>query len=153
MLFRSRGPTIEGKDSDKIQGAKYELNDPSSQFGEETLSRTESHRSDVSLPQIIETPPEDEQPSEEPLSPSYSSFPERSSSFNQPQPVEQPPTEPPPRSSRRPGVARQVSSTGDAIPKSSKANLVNELTQSPSPLPGSSSRTDSLTFIQIGRAS
>lgn len=143
---RRRGPTIEDKDSDQIQGSRYELSDQSSQFGEETLSRTESHRSDVTLPQIIETPPEDEQPSEETLSPSYS-FPERSSSFNQPQAAEQPPTEPPPRSSRRPGVARQVSSTGDAVPKSSKANLVNELTQSPSPLPGSSSRTDSLTFI------
>lgn len=143
---RRRGPTIEDKDSDQMQGSKYELNDPSSQFGEETLSRTESHRSDASLPQIIETPPEDEQPSEETLSPSYS-FPERSSSYNQPQAAEQPPTEPPPRSSRRPGVARQVSSTGDAIPTTSKANLVNELTQSPSPLPGSSSRTDNLTFI------
>ncbi|OBT44025.1 hypothetical protein VE00_05641 [Pseudogymnoascus sp. WSF 3629] len=144
---RRRGPTIEDKDFDQIQGSKYELTDQSSQFGEETLSRTESHRSDVSLPQIIETPPEDEQPLEQPLSPTHHSFPERSSSFNQPQAAEQPPTEPPPRSSRRPGVARQVSSTGEAVPKSSKANLVNELTQSPSPLPGSSSRTDSLTFI------
>lgn len=141
---RRRGPTIEDKDSEQVQGSKYELSDQ--QFGEETLSRTESHRSDASLPQIIETPPEDEQTSGEAQSPSYS-FPERSSSFNQPQPAEQPPTEPPPRSSRRPGVARQVSSTADSIPKSSKANLVNELTQSPSPLPGSSTRTDSLTFI------
>ncbi|ELR06131.1 hypothetical protein VC83_01500 [Pseudogymnoascus destructans] len=144
---RRRGPTIEDKDSDQIQGSKYKLTDQSVQFGEETLSQTESHRSDVSLPQIIETPPEDEQPSEEPLSPTHHSFPERSSSFNQPQAAEQPLTQPPPRSSRRPGVARQVSSIGDAVPKSSKANLVNELTQSSSPLPGSSSRTDSLTFI------
>lgn len=143
---RRRGPTIEDKDFDQMQGSKYELSDQGSQFGEETLSRTESHRSDVSLPQIVETPPEDEQPSEETPPPSHT-FPERSSSFNQPQAAEQPPTEPPPRSSRRPGVARQVSSTSDPIPKSSKANLVNELTQSPSPLPGSSSRTDSLTFI------
>ncbi|KFY45969.1 hypothetical protein V494_00689 [Pseudogymnoascus sp. VKM F-4513 (FW-928)] len=138
---RRRGP-MEDKDFDQVQGS---LNDQSSQFGEETLSRKESHRSDASLPQIVETPPEDEA-SEEVLSPSRS-FPERSSSFTQPQAAEQAPTEPPPRSSRRPGVIRQVSSTADEIPKSSKANLVNELTQSPSPLPGSSSRTDSLTFI------
>jgi hypothetical protein len=148
---RRRGPTIEDKDFDQIQGSKYEsstLNEEFSQHGEETLSRKESRtRSDLPVPQIVETPPaEDDQLSEETLSPTYS-FPERSSSYSQPQPVEQPPTEPPPRSSRRPGVARQVSSTGDAIPKASKANLVNELTQSPSPLPGGSTRTDSLTFI------
>lgn len=149
---RRRGPTIE-KDSEPSQPALYKTtsqNSQSSQQQEETLlSGKKSYpRSDLPVPQIIETPPvEDDQVLEEsPLSPSYP-YPERSSSYSQ-SPVQQPPTEPPPRSSRRPVVGRQVSSVGDAIPKASKVNTVNDLAQSPSPLPGNnSSRTDSLTFI------
>ncbi len=68
------------------------------------------------VPQIIETPPAEEQPSEGDISPPKSSpsFPERSSSY----PVSAP-SEPPPRSARRPQIKRQESSVIDTIPKTS----------------------------------
>lgn len=152
---RRRGPTVENKDFDPTELTLHEeeasQNNQSSQYQEETSppGKKPYARSDIPVPQIVETPPvEDDQVLEEPLSPSHP-YPERSSSYSQPAPVELPPTEPPPRSNRRPGMGRQVSSIGDAIPKASKANPVNELTKSPSPLPGNNSRTDSLTYIPI----
>lgn len=145
---RRRGLALENKDFSQSEYGSTTANDTSSQQGEDTLSRkTSNNLSDLPVPQIIETPPaEDNQHAEEIKSPTHV-FPERSSSKNQAHHEELPPTEPPPRSNRRPGVVRQMSSTGDAIPKVSQENPVNALTQSPSPLPGSSTRTDSLTFI------
>jgi hypothetical protein len=69
-----------------------------------------------------------------------STFPERSTS----QPLRD---EPPPRSSRRPGLARQQASTAEDIPKVSTGKTLNDMVQQPSPLLGHSDRTDSLTFI------
>lgn len=72
-------------------------------------------RNESPIPQIVETPPEEEESTDggitggPKVSPQYP-FPERSSSYTAP-------TEPPPRSSRRPQVQRLQSSVGDAIPK------------------------------------
>jgi hypothetical protein len=76
-------------------------------------------------------------------------YPERSSSqtpssvSHQPSPLD----EPPPRSSKRPVLGRQASSTSQQIPKVSSGQTLIEMAQQPSPLPGNSARTDSLTFI------
>ncbi|KAI0386556.1 hypothetical protein F5Y04DRAFT_268487 [Hypomontagnella monticulosa] len=117
-------------------------------------------------PQIIETPvPEEEHSGAQAVERSRP-FPERSSSQrNAVQPVSQPssvPAEPPARSSKRPnyGQPLQSSSQPQAQPQatgrtsqpnrsSSASNkTLNDMSQSPSPFPGSSATsTESLTFI------
>lgn len=80
--------------------------------------RQPSNKFDSPIPQIVETPPEEEESTDGGLtggpkvSPQYP-FPERSSSYTTP-------TEPPPRSSRRPQVQRTQTSVADAIPTLSK---------------------------------
>ena len=117
------------------------------------------------IPQIIETPPNDEQEA-----PPSRPFPQRSSSQKaaaqllsqqqqqqqpQPQQAQQPfqPDQPPPRSSKRPSLGRPTQTSpppSQPAPETSptQASFLNDMANHPSPLPGSgSTRTDSLTFI------
>jgi hypothetical protein len=106
-------------------------------------------RNDTPVPRIIETPPPPEEPvNTVPVKPTHQ-FPERSSSQTPPPLVQkQSVPEPPARSSKRPQLNRQDSSSTQSIPKiSSTSQTLNEMAQHPSPLPGSSARTDTLTFI------
>ena len=107
-------------------------------------------RSEAPVPRIVETPPQPEEPSESaPTSQGYQ-FPERSSSQTSPSLVEQQSVpEPPARSSKRPAINRQLSSSPtQPIPRiSSPTKTLNDMAQHPSPLPGSSASTDTLTFI------
>jgi hypothetical protein len=106
-------------------------------------------RNEAPVPRIVETPPQFEEPSQPtPATQSYN-FPERSSSQPPPALVQQSSIpEPPARSSKRPTLDRQTSSTAQSIPRISAPNkTLNEMAQHPSPLPGGSVRTDTLTFI------
>lgn len=112
-----------------------------------SLPRSSSFpRNETPVPRIVETPP----PPEDIPEPSpKQKFPERSSSQTPP-PLQQsePVPEPPARSSKRPVLDRQPSSNIQPIPKaSSQSQTLNDMAQHPSPLPGSSARTDALTFI------
>jgi hypothetical protein len=110
-------------------------------------------RSEAPVPKIVETPPQPEQSSEssESTLPKQGyQFPERSSSqipppSGQPQAV----PEPPARSSRRPTLDRQApSSTVQSVPRiHPPSKTLSDIAQHPSPLPGSSARTDTLTVI------
>jgi hypothetical protein len=143
------------------------------QYESDARSRANApfQRSETPVPQIVETPPpEDEHASA--LAPYY---PERSSSQHQslPQINTQLPSEPPPRSSKRPPVTPVISGTpgtpvtpmtpgtpgtpgtpvvrqqpsSPAVQKGQNVQTLNDMTQQPSPLPGNSTRTDSLTVI------
>jgi hypothetical protein len=94
-------------------------------------------RNDAPVPRIIETPPPPEDPSESP--PARHQFPERSSS--------QTPPAPPARSSKRPPLDRKPSGVQTAPRVLNSSPTLNDMVQHPSPLPGSSARTDTLTFI------
>jgi len=96
-------------------------------------------RNDAPVPRIIETPPPPEEPSEPPQPRQTHQFPERSSSAIPPQP--------PARSSKRPPLDRQLSNSQSAPRVLSPSQTLNDMVQHPSPLPGSSARTDTLTFI------
>ncbi|RYP64089.1 hypothetical protein DL771_008948 [Monosporascus sp. 5C6A] len=112
------------------------------------------------VPQIIETPVVEEPGSQAPQQ--SRPFPERSSSQRGAgQPYTQPvsiPDEPPARSSKRPNYgqplqgAAQPQAAGrashNARSSSASGQTLNDIAQSPSPIPGSgSTRTDTLTFI------
>jgi hypothetical protein len=94
-------------------------------------------RNDAPVPRIIETPPPPEEPSEP--QPARHQFPERSSS--------QTPPAPPARSSKRPPLDRKASGVQTVPRVSHPLPTLNDMVQHPSPLPGSSARTDTLTFI------
>lgn len=104
-------------------------------------------RTDTPVPQIIETPPPPEDVPEPPQA--RQRFPERSSSQTPPpliQNVSVP--EPPARSSKRPVLERQTSSNIQPVPRVlTSSQTLTDMSQHPSPLPGSSARTDTLTFI------
>jgi hypothetical protein len=116
-------------------------------------------RNESPIPQIVETPPQEEEEEEdEEVHQQISTkqqFPERSSSQVAPLVSQKSPArEPPPRSSKRPVLARQESSTAQSIPRVQPAQSpqsgqnLTEMVQHPSPLPGNAStRTDTLTFI------
>jgi len=106
-------------------------------------------RNETPVPRIVETPPPPEEPSEPTLPKQNYQFPERSSSQTPPPLLQnQSAPEPPARSNRRPTLDRQASSSIQAIPRISTASqTLNDMAQHPSPLPGSSSGTDALTFI------
>ncbi|TAQ89349.1 hypothetical protein B7494_g2345 [Chlorociboria aeruginascens] len=126
-----------------------------------TLPRNHTFpRNDSPVPRIVETPPSQEDPVEISLSKQTHQFPERSSSQILPPPIQQPQVqpqpqqvqivpEPPARSSKRPVVLdRQNSPSPQPMQRISPPNqTLNEMAQHPSPLPGNSARTDSLTFI------
>lgn len=108
-------------------------------------------RIDSPVPQIIETPPEDdvEPPPVQPIKQTQQQFPERSSSQaalkSQPK---QPTPEPALRLNKRPTLDRPSSSSGvQSNPRVAPSKTLNDMTQHPSPLPGASARTDTLTFI------
>lgn len=107
-------------------------------------------RNETPVPRIIETPPPDESDDKPPPKPSHL-FPERSSSQQPPPTLQQQHQtipEPPLRSNRRPVLNRQDSSSPHSIPRANPATqTLNDMAQHPSPLPGSSARTDALTFI------
>ncbi|KAI9856925.1 MAG: hypothetical protein M1824_005079 [Vezdaea acicularis] len=99
------------------------------------------------VPQIVETPPppEEDEPGAGPSYPQQAHLPERTSSHDPPssQPPQGPLPHGPPstgRSGKRPPI-RHASNTrkGD--------QTLNDIASHPSPLPGSSTRTDSLSFI------
>ena len=105
-------------------------------------------RNDTPVPRIVETPPPPEEAPELQSSKPAHQFPERSSSQTPP-PLQQSQAvpDPPARSSKRPGLDRQTSSSAQSIPRVSSTKRLDQMVQHPSPLPGSSARTDSLTFI------
>lgn len=97
------------------------------------------------VPQIIETP------AQEPPNLGRQ-FPQRSSSQSAPQQTAAEESsvaeEPPARSSRRPSPSKQVQSPPKEKPTSNDSLNLNEMANSPSPLPGGgASTTSSLTFI------
>ena len=111
-------------------------------------------RNDTPVPRIVETPPPpEEEPQPEPQPPKQThQFPERSSSQAPPPLLQQKQVvpEPPARSSKRPALTREASSSTQSIPRISaptQTHTLDHMAQHPSPLPGSSARTDSLTFI------
>ena len=115
-----------------------------------SLPRTNSFpRNDTPVPRIVETPPPPEEPVEAQPPQLSPQFPERTSSQIQtPKEQESVIPEPPARSSRRPGLDRQISSSAQSIQRiSTPRQTLDQMSQRPSPLPGSSARTDSLTFI------
>jgi hypothetical protein len=107
-------------------------------------------RNEAPVPRIIESPPPTDEALEAAPPPKQNyQFPERSSSQS-PLPLvqQQAVPEPPARSSKRPTLERQPSSSAQSIPRISAPNkTLNEMAQHPPPLPGSSARTDALTFI------
>jgi hypothetical protein len=107
-------------------------------------------RVDTPIPRIVETPPpSDNQPVEQAYQQSFQ-YPERSaSSQGLPSVSYDPPRpdEPPPRSSKRPVMGRQASSTSQSTPRITVAQTLTEMALQPSPLPGNSASTDTLTFI------
>jgi hypothetical protein len=114
-----------------------------------SLPRSNSFpRNDSPVPRIVETPPPPEEPSEPQPTKQAHQFPERSSSQTPPLQQKQVIPEPPARSNKRPGLDRQNSSNTQSIPRiSAPSQTFDQMAQHPSPLPGSSARTDSLTFI------
>ncbi|KAH8816188.1 hypothetical protein F5884DRAFT_775304 [Xylogone sp. PMI_703] len=115
----------------------------------QTFPRTESKQDGV-VPKIVETPPPPENVPE--TQSVRQQFPERSSSQTLPPPHPPPqqplPPEPPAKSTKRPPVERQNASTSQTPSKAATpSTTLNDMIQNPSPLPGSSARTDSLTFI------
>lgn len=126
-----------------------------------TLS-AEAVRTSTPTPHIIETPITEEEHSHAQTMELNRPFPERSSSQRSAaQPVSQPssiPAEPPARSNKRPnyGQSLQNSSQPQATGRTPQQNrsssgsnrTLNDMSQSPSPFPGSSATsTESLTFI------
>ena len=117
-----------------------------------TLPVQPAPRVEIPVPQIVETPPQEEQQLPSPVKPAQQ-FPERSSSQNSPmQPQPKQPLPEPPRPKARPEPERPPSAGSSSLnsrnnARQSPSHSVNELAQHPSPLHGSSGRTDSLTFI------
>ena len=118
------------------------------------------------VPQIVETPPPEEQVEPPVLDKNSQKFPVRSSSQTIPPQLKQQENipEPPARSSKRPNLDRAASSGSQPIPRvaapiqshspsqavkgqQNTGQTLNDMAQHPSPLPGSSGSTDSLTFI------
>ncbi|KAI0009369.1 hypothetical protein F4779DRAFT_375820 [Xylariaceae sp. FL0662B] len=129
--------------------------------GPTRTASAEAVRTSTPVSHIVETPIIEEEPSETQATEGNRPFPERSSSQrNAVQPVSPPssvPVEPPARSSRRPNYGQPLQSVsqpqaaGKASPPtrspSGSDQTFNNLSQSPSPYAGSSTRTDTLTFI------
>lgn len=112
-----------------------------SQIASNGRSSISPHVFGPTVPQIIETPPEDPR---HPHKPSY--VPERSSSHEPPPPVPQqvpPPNGPP--NSRGPKWPPPLQTR--AIQNQKGNQTLSDIASHPSPLPGSSTRTDSLSFI------
>lgn len=145
--FDTKTNDTVGKKDDSSNLAKP-VSPPPPQPGSVPRSNT-FPRNDVPVPRIIETPPppeEDDPPQPKPLH----QFPERSSSQQALPLLQQKSTtpEPPARSTRRPTLDRQNSSSPQLVQRPNPpSQTLNDMAQHPSPLPGSSGRTDILTFI------
>ncbi|KAI1380297.1 hypothetical protein F4677DRAFT_406364 [Hypoxylon crocopeplum] len=155
----SRDPT-----SDLYEGSQQ---DPSQAIstrpqGPNRVSSAENIRTSTPIPQIIETPVIEEERSGTQAMDMNRPFPERSSSQrNAAQPMSQPssaPAEPPARSSKRPNYGQPLQSSSQPQasgrpsqpnrPSSASNRTLNDMSQSPSPFPGSGgTSTESLTFI------
>jgi hypothetical protein len=121
----------------------YSATDPVPPPGAPISRSSTFPRNQPTVPQIVETPPPEELKQK-------SKFPERSSSQNATQSMQkQVIPEPPVKSSRRPTLDRQNSSSPQTIPRVAPSQTLSDMTQQPSPLPGNTARlgTDSLTFI------
>ena len=150
------GPITPASDSmlnDVLGSSNLSKSDPAESIAKPPqpgpLPRSNSFpRNDIPVPRIVETPPPENLPETPTPKQSYQ-YPERSSSQTPPQSQQsQLPPEPPARSSKRPPLDRQSSSSTQPIPRvSAPSQTLNDMAQHPSPLPGSSARTDSLTFI------
>jgi hypothetical protein len=156
--LQQSGPTVADSDSKPLEGLG--IRDVSPAVGEtgvqpsqpSSIPRTTSPRNDSPVPRIVETPPPPEPPVEAPVqAKQVHQFPERSSSQTLPKSLQkQPIPEPPTKSNRRPGMDRQHSSNPQTVSRASNpSNTLNDMAQNPTPLPGSTSRTDTLalTFI------
>ena len=99
------------------------------------------------IPQIVETPPPPDEVKPTPSVPQQAYIPERISS-HEPPPPSLPPQGPSPqgptpnRGPKRPVLARQNQSINN-----NNNQTLNDMASHPSPLPGNSTRTDSLSFI------
>lgn len=145
----SSSPNLENKQDDSNSNHPEATNDvPPLPAQNVLLPRSNTFpRNDIPVPRIIETPPPPEDDEEPPMSNPTKQFPERSSS-QQAAPPKQATPEPPIRSSRRPALARESSSSPQVVQRAKPlAQTLDDLTQKPSPLPGSGGGTDSLTFI------
>jgi len=122
----------------------YELQSPQTpQIGSLPARSSSFSKIDAPVPRIIETPPPPEEPSEPPQHRQAQLYPERKSSQTAPSLHQQNQVvpEPPARSSKRPVLAPVIP------PAAPKNTTLNDMAQHPSLLPGSSARTDALTFI------
>ncbi|KAL9000610.1 MAG: hypothetical protein Q9188_005644 [Gyalolechia gomerana] len=112
-----------------------------SQIASNGRSSISPHVFGAPVPQIIETPPDDPK---NPHKPNY--VPERSSSHEPPPPF--PPQGPPPSGASNNRAQNRPPPLQNRQPPNQRANqTLNDIASHPSPLPGSSTRTDSLSFI------
>ncbi|KAL8941320.1 MAG: hypothetical protein Q9216_002305 [Gyalolechia sp. 2 TL-2023] len=110
-----------------------------SQIASNGRSSISPHVLGAPVPQIIETPPDDLK-----NKPNY--VPERSSSHEPPPPI--PPQGPPPSGAINNRAQKRAPPLQNRQPPNQRANqTLNDIASHPSPLPGSSTRTDSLSFI------
>ncbi|KAG9233400.1 hypothetical protein BJ875DRAFT_45387 [Amylocarpus encephaloides] len=132
-------------------GGSYTGNDSTQSpqsYGNTTYSRNEPP-----VPRIVETPPppEERRGSTDPPRQTHQ-FPERSSSQNASHVIaKQPVPKPPVKSSRRPTMERQNSSSPQILSRVTQSPTLTDMVQHPSPLPGNTARTgtDSLTAIPV----
>lgn len=112
-----------------------------SQIASNGRSSISPHMFGPSVPQIIETPPDEPKPLHKP---SY--VPERSSSHEPPPP--RPPQAPLPSGPVNNRTQKWPPPMQNRPPQSPKGNqTLSEMASHPSPLPGNSTRTDNLSFI------
>ena len=115
-----------------------------SSFASNGRSTLPAHVFGHPIPQIVETPPPPEEAKSIPSMPQQAHLPERISSHEPPPslPPQGPLPHGPPasRGPKRPGLARQNQSI-------TSNQTLNDMASHPSPLPGNSTRTDSLSFI------
>lgn len=104
------------------------------------------NQSQTQIPQIIETPPVDDH-NEKPPSKQSIQYVDKSPGQAPFQVLDEipAPSEPPPRSSKRPVLGRQASSTTQAIPKVSSTKPLNNITQNSSLPPGGIAKNNALT--------
>ncbi|KAL9029664.1 MAG: hypothetical protein Q9196_002130 [Gyalolechia fulgens] len=112
-----------------------------SQIASNGRSSISPHVFGAPVPQIIETPPDDPENSHKP---NY--VPERSSSHEPAPPF--PPQGPPPSGAINNRAPKRPPSLQNRQPPNPRVNqTLSDIASHPSPLPGSSTRTDSLSFI------
>lgn len=156
--------SLRQSDPDAMGTTAHVSDKPSTRDGSELPSQNLNHssqqdpptrtntfpRNDTSVPQIVETPPPPEELIEGANQPRQThQFPQRSSSQNASASMQrQPMPEPPVKSSKRPTLDRNHPGTPQTASRNAApSQTLNDMAQHPSPLPGNTSRTDTLTFI------